>query len=258
MTDKTKKKSRRLGPFQLGRRCKHAAVELGRIHEARNVETGASALVVMPGPQRNGMPRRSWKVRASFQASLPFFSLEVEEAPASGKVADLANLLVMLLAGLDAVENNAHVRAHLTREPVRWWMRRPALMGLGAVVLAALVLGGGYWWGSATRSMGTPTPSLPAASTGERADTRSPFSFSFLIDGDEQARTGISYPLPDKPASNQAKPPCRTGRDEIAINGGCWVALERKPPCHEEQAEYQGKCYLPVSVRTRLPQSVSP
>jgi hypothetical protein len=254
----TKKKGRRLGPFQLGRRCKHAAVELGAIHEARNVQTGASALVLMPGRRPSWSPKKTWQVRASFQVTPPFLALEIERAPASGRLADLSKLLVLLLAGLDAVGSNARVRVHLTREPVSGRMRRPVRMGLAAAVLAALVLGGGFWWGSVTRQEGAPTPPLSASSASEWASAGSPFSFSFLIDGDEQARTGISYPLPDKPASNQAKPPCRTGRDEIAINGGCWVALERKPPCHEEQAEYQGKCYLPVSVRTRVPQSLSP
>lgn len=253
MTDTMKKKRRRLGPFQLGRRCKHAAVELGAIHEARNVETGASALVLMPGRRPSWSPKKTWQVRVSFQVTPPFFALEVEQAPASGRLKELAELLVQLLAGLDAVGSDARVRAHLTREPIRWWMRRPVRWGLAAALLAALVLGGGYWWGSGARPVGS-TP--PASVASDWADAGRPFSF--LIDGDEQARTGISYPLPDRPASNQAKPPCRTGRDEVAINGGCWVEIARKPPCHEEQAEYQGKCYLPVAVRTRLPQSVSP
>lgn len=44
----------------------------------------------------------------------------------------------------------------------------------------------------------------------------------------------------------------------VPINGGCWGTLERRPPCHEEQAEYQGKCYLPVAAKSRVPQSVKP
>jgi hypothetical protein len=148
MTDATKKKGGRLGPFQLGRRCKHAAAELGHIHEARNVQTGAPAMVMLPGPRPTWRPRKTWQVRASFQATPPFIALEVERAPASGRLAELADLLTLLLAGLEAIE----------------------------------------------------------------------------------------------------------------INGGCWVALKQRPPCHEEQAEYKGDCYLPVSSNrgSRLPQSVSP
>ncbi|HZH79016.1 MAG TPA: hypothetical protein VEY88_23515 [Archangium sp.] len=69
---------------------------------------------------------------------------------------------------------------------------------------------------------------------------------------------GIAYPLPDKPFSNQARPPCRTNADHVAINGGCWMEIARRPPCHEEQAEYEGKCYIPVMKAPRRPQSLSP
>ncbi|PTL79758.1 hypothetical protein [Vitiosangium sp. GDMCC 1.1324] len=254
----TKKKGRRLGSLQLGRRCKHAAAELGPIHEARNVQTGAPALVMMPGSRPNWGPKKNWQVRVSFQVTPPFIVLEIEQAPASGRLSDLANLLVLLLAGLDAVGSNARMRAHLTRTPMERWARHPPLKVLAAAGLVVLALAGGFWLGTGTRPMESPTPPRPAPVLGELADAG--VSSSFLIDGAEQGPAGIAYPLPDKPFSNQAKPPCLTRRDEVAINGGCWVALERRPPCHEEQAEYKGKCYLPVSSNRgpRLPQSVSP
>jgi hypothetical protein len=50
-------------------------------------------------------------------------------------------------------------------------------------------------------------------------------------------------------------------KGEVELNGGCWVALEKRPPCYDDQAEYQGKCYLPVSARSRKPrepQSLQP
>ncbi len=251
----TKKKGRRLGPLQLGRRCKHAAAELGHIHEARNVETGASALVMTPGPRPTWGPKKSWQVRASFQVTPPFMSLEVERAPASGRLSELANLLTLLLAGLDAVGSNARMRAHLTREPMGGLMRRPPLRALVAAGLAVLALGGGFWWGTRTQPLASPPP--PPSAPGGLADAGLPSSF--LVSGGQQGAAGIAYPLPDKPFSNQSKPPCRTHRDEVAINGGCWVALERRPPCHPEQAEYQGKCYLPVGLRDpRPPQSLAP
>jgi hypothetical protein len=197
-------------------------------------------------------------VRASFQVTPPFIALEVEQAPDSGRLAELADLLVLLLAGLDAVRNNARMRAHLTRAPMGQRMGLPALKGLAVAGLAVLALCGGLWLAMANRPMesSTPAPSTPGA--GELADTG--LQSSFLIDGEVQSPAGISYPLPDKPFQNQAKPPCITRRDEVAINGGCWVALERRPPCHEEQAEYKGKCYLPVSSNrgSRVPQSLSP
>jgi hypothetical protein len=252
----TKKKGRRLGPFQLGRRSKHAAAELGPIHEARNVQTGAPAMAMMPGPRPTWWPRELWQVRVSFQSSPPFILLEVERAPASGRLTELASLLTLLCAGLDAVGRNPRMRAHLTRGPVGRWMRPPPLKALAVAGLVVLALGGGFWWGMGTRPMAPPSPPSPTPGLGAWADAGLPSSF--LSDGAQQGPAGIAYPLPDKPFLNQVRPPCRTQRDEVAINGGCWIALERRPPCHEEQAEYQGKCYMPVVKTPRPPQSLSP
>jgi hypothetical protein len=257
MMNATKKKGRRSGPFQLGRRCKHAAAELGHIHEARNVQTGAPAMVMMPGPRPTWGPRKNWQVRASFQATPPFIALEVERAPDSGRLTELADLLTLLLGGLEAMRSNPRMRAHLTREPMGGRRGLLPLKRLAVAGLAVLALGGGFWLGTATLPSES---SAPARSTpgGGLEDTGLPSSF--LIDGRLQDSAGITYPLPDKPFSNQAKPPCITRRGEVEINGGCWVALKQRPPCHEEQAEYKGDCYLPVSSNrgSRLPQSVSP
>jgi hypothetical protein len=246
MTTTTRKKQgRRLGPFQLGRRCKHAAAELGHIHEARNVETGAPILLMMPGPR--WAPKRNWRARVSFQTRPPFIALEMEQAPASGKLTEFADLMTLLLAGLDAVGSNARTRAHLTREPLAPRMGRPSVRALAVAGLAALALGAGLWLGMGTQSRGAPIP--PLADAGLPPD--------FLSDGAEESPTGIAYPLPDKPYSNQVTPPCRSKAIHVAINGGCWVELAHRPPC-EDSAEYQGKCYIPVVKAPRPPQSVSP
>jgi hypothetical protein len=182
----------------------------------------------------------------------------MQQAPASGNLKELATLLTLLLAALDAVEGNARMRAHLTRGPMGSWRRPPPLKALVAMGLAVLVLGGGFWsLGTGSRELTPPTPAPSPGGLGEIADAGS--STSFLADGALRSPTGIAYPLPDKPFSNQAKPPCLTRRDEVDINGGCWLELARRPPCQEEQAEYQGKCYVPVGLRgPRPPQAVSP
>ena len=251
----TKKKGERLGPFQLGKRHKHASAELGHIHEARNVQTGAPAMVMLPGPRPTWGPKKNWQVRASFHVTPPFISLEVERAPASGRLAELADLLTLLLAGLEAVRDNARMRAHLTGTPMGAWMRRPPLKALVAAGLVVLALAGGFWWASGTRPMGSPTPVPSTSGMGELSDAGLPSNF--LIDGEPQSPAGIAYPLPDKPFSSQVRPPCRTKADHVAINGGCWVELARRPPCGEH-AEYQGKCYIPVVKAPRPPQALSP
>jgi hypothetical protein len=250
----TKKKGVRLGPFQLGKRHKHASAELGHIHEARNVHTGAPALVMLPGPRPTWGPKKNWQVRASFQVTPAFIALEVERAPVSGRLAELADLLTLLLAGLEAVRGNVRMRALLTGTPMGQWMRRPPLKALVAAGLVVLALGGGLWLSSGTRPMSSPTPPPSTSGIGELADAGSPAFF--LIDGEVQGPTGIAYPVPDKPYPNQVRPPCR--KSQVAINGGCWVALEQRPPCDEAHAEYQGKCYMPLMKAPRPPQSLSP
>ena len=253
----TKKKSRRLGSLQLGKRHKHAAAELGHIHEAHNVQTGAPAMVMLPGPRPTWGPKRNWQARVSFQVTPPFIALEMERAPASGRLAELADLLTLLLAGLDAMKSNARMRAHLTGVPMGQRMGLPPLKRLAATAgLAVLVLVGVFWLGTGTRPMGSPTPPPPAPGIGDLADAGLPPSF--LIDGEVQGPASIAYPLPDKPFPTQVRPPCRTRAGHVAINGGCWIEIARRPPCDEEQAEYQGKCYLPIIKAPRPPQSASP
>jgi hypothetical protein len=251
----TKKKGGRLGPFQLGKRHKHAAAELGHLHEARNVQTGAPALVMLPGPRPTWGPKKNWQVRASFQVTPPFIALEVERAPASGRLAELADLLTLLLAALEALRDNARMRAHLIGSPMGQWMRRPPLKALAVMGLAVLALAGGVWLGMGTRPMDSLTPPPPTPGL-ELADAG--VSAFFLSDGKAQDPAGIAYPLPDKPFSGQVRPPCRPKSDHVAINGGCWIEIARRPPCAEDHAEYQGKCYIPIMRAPRPPQALSP
>jgi hypothetical protein len=249
------KKGGRLGPFQLGKRHKHASAELGHIHEARNVHTGAPALVMLPGPRPTWGPKKNWQVRASIQVTPPFIALEVERAPTSGRLAELADLFTLMLAGIEAMRDNARIRGHLTGTPMGQWMRRPSMMALVAAgLLAMLVLGGGFWLGTGTRPMSSPAPHTSTSGTGEMTDAGIPAYF--LSDGEQQGPPGITYPIPDKPYPNQVRPPCR--KSQVAINGGCWVPLEQRPPCDETYAEHQGKCYMPLMKAPRPPQSLAP
>src|SRR6218665_430921 len=248
----TKGRGVRWGPFILGRRCKHAAAELGDIYEAVHVETGAPSLVMIPKPGSTWHPRRNWRKSTYVQAFPPLLGMSMEESPSTARLSELTGAENLLLAALDAVGHDARMRAHLLRGPMsrlKWW---PVLVGLALTGLALLVLGGCVGWLSRGRAVDAAEPESMAMDPEKDAP-----KFAARATQDS---TVIAYPLPDKPFRNQAKAPCPPERDEAEINGGCWVVLERRPPCISDQAEYKGKCYLPVASDKgpRLPQSVSP
>jgi hypothetical protein len=260
-------KGGRLGPFHLGKRYKNVGGELGRLYAANNVDTGNAALVVMPGARTDSEPRESWTVRVTSQTEPPYVALEVEQAPASGRLPELANTLDFLTSSVERLEKNEEARAHLTGGSVSAWNRWVGRMkrllrsrrglvvaGLTALALGALLL---------PRLSGEPPDGEVRASAGVGALAEAEIQAPTLVDLDDSGVPAITYPLPTRPFSDQAKAPCFPKSGEVEINGGCWVALEKRPPCHENQAEHQGKCYMPVSAKShekkrREPHSVQP
>ena len=264
MADDKHWKGGRLGPFHLGRRYKDVKTVLGadggRLYEAHNVHTGTAGLVLLPGPNADWAPEEHWQVRASSQASPPYLALEVEQAPAAGRLPALAEMLDLLTSAVERMETSPEARVHLTREPVsrltRWsgrgrrWLRsRP---NLALVALATMGLGVALWLGW------PPGPHAPMPqerpTQGVAAEALSQEQASGLINTAPPDALGIAYPMPEKPFSNQAKAPCRPEVDEVEINGGCWVEVARRPPCLQKvQAEYKGKCYMPAAARPQAP-----
>ncbi|HYO64745.1 MAG TPA: hypothetical protein VEU33_01575 [Archangium sp.] len=258
----------RLGPFKLLKRYTSPDLEprseLGRVYEAFNVYTDESALVLIPGEHAPLEPQEEWHVRVRCQAQPPYVSLEVEKAPRSGRLSQLSGMLRLLATAVERLGKSEEARAHLTNMPLgpldllaygsrrTWrWVRATrrrtlAVSGLMALVLLMVCL--------IQMDMPRTTPEMAVQDT---AETPAPV----LTDDAGGGAEPFAYPLPGKPFSDQAKAPCRTHLDEVEINGGCWVTLERRPPCRETQAEYGGKCYLPVSARTRErrePRSINP
>ncbi|WP_375769805.1 hypothetical protein NR798_02665 [Archangium gephyra] len=266
MADDTPFKGGRLGPFHLGRRFKHKdlGTGLGRLYEAHNVHTGGPALVLMPDRHADWEPMEDWRISASSNVSPPYVALEVLHAPASGRLSALAELLDLQASAVERVEQNAQARAHLTREPIgllRRWLgrsRRWLRSRRGRVItgLATVALGVGLWLGFAG-SGNSPTPGTRVAhAVGAEAAAR--LDAPIFTDEHGRGSAAIAYPMPGGPFRNQAKAPCFPDEGEVEINGGCWVALEKRPPCLKNQAEYQGKCYLPVGASSRTPQSILP
>jgi len=239
------------GPFQLGRRCEEVGPELGSLYEARHAGTGRAALTLLPGERVEWQPEGAWRMRLSCQPESPAVTLEVEQAPASASVPELVDILVLMTAALERVEDNARVGAHLAGGRVSPWRRWGPRAIAGFAVLALSL---GFWLHGASGP-----EHLEPTSPGLASQGPSPTDAPDWVDMEDSQTRGIAYPLPAVPFRNQAKPPCRTETDAVEINGGCWMPLERRPPCAATHAEYQGKCYMPISKGGgRLPQSVQP
>ncbi|HYO55841.1 hypothetical protein [Archangium sp.] len=260
----------RLGPFKLIRRYTspdlESGTDLGRIYEAYNIYTANSALVLIPGEHAPMESQEEWRVRLRCQPSPPYVALEVEKAPSSGRLSQLSGMLGLLGTAVERLEKSEKARAHLTilvmgpldllvymtGRAYRWVRtkrrRTFAVCGLTSLVLLVVALS----------QIEVDAPRVaPGVAVQATTENRAPM----LTDNASGSAAPIAYPLPDKPFSDQAKAPCKTHLDELEINGGCWVELARRPPCLEVQAEYRGKCYLPVSARSRErrePRSIHP
>jgi hypothetical protein len=266
MADESLFKGGRLGPFHLGRRYKHKepGTGLGRLYEAHNVHTGGSALVLMPDRHADWEPMEDWRISASSHVSPPYVALEVRHAPASGRLPALSELLDLLASAVERLEQNAEARTHLTREPIsrlrRWlgrsrrWLR--SWRGRTLAGLATVALGVGLRLGFTGLDQGPEPGTRTAHRVGAEAAAR--LDAPIMIDKHDRGELAIAYPMPGGPFRNQAKAPCFADEGEVEINGGCWVALEKRPPCLKNQAEHQGKCYLPVAASARKAQSILP
>jgi hypothetical protein len=243
--------------FHLGESYGELGPGLGSLHEAWRIGQGRPSLVLRPGADVQWRPEGPWRVCISFDPEQDSVTLDVEQAPAAAQVTELANLLVLMTAAVERVEENARVQAHLARGPVilpepwtsrahRMW-RVPALAGVAMFVLGLgvglSVASGPPLWNGTPPGMDSEPFSLANA----------PYLFAL---GESDAGT-IAYPLPAKPFAEQATTPCK--RYEVDLNGGCWLALDQRPPCEKDvHLEYQGKCYVPVAKRTRPRQAVEP
>ncbi|MBM7119096.1 hypothetical protein [Archangium primigenium] len=251
MEDETKGQGDRVGEYLLGRECEEVGPELGRLHEARNERNGNSALVLRPETRVDWDLEEGWQVRISSERSRGFVRIEVERSPPSGRLTKLVDLIALVFAALTRVEDNARVGAHMTRGRLRSALS--VVWGRAGLVGLLLCVGSLLSCLSVTsRVAEEPRSGLGMVSAG-------PTDAAQTINAAETGPLPIAYPMPEKPFRNQAKPPCDVDRDEVEINGGCWMALDRKPPCLvKSQAVHQGKCYLPVGKRTSPLQSLEP
>jgi hypothetical protein len=234
--------------------------DLGRLHEAHNVRTGAPSLMLLPGPSASGVPEEDWTVRVKVQASPPYVAVDVEEAPATGDPAALAGLFEVLTRMMERLDWSDETRRHLMRQQERRGLGRGVMYGVGMSVSALVLFLLVAQWRDYTESPPGEQHATPGATARSMEARRGAPS---LVNTGDVGPAAIAYPLPAKPFSDQAKAPCKSNLHEVEINGGCWMELALRPPCGENYAEYQGKCYVPVSAssrsrRPREPQSLQP
>ena len=244
------------GPFERGGRYAEVEPGLGELHDAWQARTGKVALVLLPGEAVTWRFQGRWELRLLIEPEPPSMTLQVERAPSPARAVELADMLVLMTAAIQRVEDSPQLHAHLEEAPVSAPERerpRAGRVGRGGRVGALtggavlVLLGLGVWLhGARPPSASVPDMmDLPASAPGG------------LIVGYDHA-TPLAYPLPAKPFRDQVTAPCRPRLGEVEINKGCWLELAARPPCPELQAEYQGKCYLPSLKPVLPPQSVQP
>jgi hypothetical protein len=241
--EKHERKPEHSGPFQLGRQFDEVGPEVGRLYESWHRPTGQPAVTLRPGDRMHWLHRGPWKVLLSCERDSPDVSLRIMQAPPFAPPAQVMDMLVLIKNAYEHVEDSPRLLSLFASGPRKALQRlrsRRVLAGL------ALLVGG----------VGLALSLLARAPGGEAPPWNTPVDAPVLIHSGHP----IGYPLPSRPFRNQAKAPCKTQRQlEIELNGGCWVELAQKPPCAEDRAEHEGKCYLPVSKdRDTTPSALEP
>ena len=253
------KKDEGQGAFYLGKRFEEAEPGLGRLHAAWHVETKHPALLLFPADEVQWSPRGTWEVRLDCQPKASTLSLTVVRSPDTPEVAELADLVVVMSAAVQRVEESPEAQTHLFGDAVNpvaraaWMSRRPGR--LRAAIQGVALTGVALALGACLFLSRSPAPAVHTTAMTSELDA------PLLSSGDDSPPNTLSYRLPALPFRNQAIAPCKPKSLEVEINGGCWMELAQKPPCADVVAEYQGKCFIPVSKernKGRLPQSSEP
>ena len=246
MSDNSKWKGGRVGPYEVGGRYQDVPEDVGEVYEARHIETGAPALALRPGPGADWRLRSAWDVLTTHAPQTGLLIVHPrgrlgEGAPSFHELSLAYIHIADALALLDERKGSWPDRSGEIRTPSRSRRRamRWGLASAGVALAAGLAL---LLWPR------TPEHFNPRGGLGE--------SPSFT-DGKELSWGVIAYPMPEKPFKEQRTPPCMPEL-EVEIRGGCWVQAAQTAPCPRGSAEYQGKCYVAVKKPEPVPRSVQP
>ncbi len=65
----------------------------------------------------------------------------------------------------------------------------------------------------------------------------------------------VAKKMPSKRMKGQQAPPCGDTPTQVLLNDACWMEMVARPPCGDLY-EHEGRCYVPVIEKKRLPTSV--
>lgn len=203
MSDTPEWKGGRIGQYLIGERYQGIPSDEGRLYAAHNIETGASALVVMPGKGEDWSTHIPWSIRAQCVTSPTALVLEVGKAPQSQSsvLHGLTLMLIRLSGAMALIDDREDARAHFTRKPspsrFRQRVMHWGLVGAG-VALAGFAL---LLWPR------PPGDADPRQASGGVAQAALDEPIAFTDTQDTSFPSIIGYPMPEGPFKEQKRPP---------------------------------------------------
>jgi hypothetical protein len=247
-----------LGPYQLQEQVPQAARGQEELYRATHETSGATALVLKLDAGQGAAELKDWRVSLISSSAPPgYVAMQVEQTPWS-RAPDrqsVESLVFTFESVREAVRRMARAVPENYESRPQWRLKLGVASAavVCALLLALVRLAPESWLPNGPASL---TSAPPAPMSYEEPTADAP---AVLVQTARPASSAITYPLPKKPFRNQAKIPCMPRKGEVELNGGCWIALEKRPPCYEDQAEHQGKCYMPVAERPKPePSAIQP
>ncbi|NOJ79905.1 hypothetical protein [Myxococcus xanthus] len=249
---------------------------LGRLYQVRHATSGEPSLdLELTERQHQYQPDVGLELHISAHPAStlapPRFSLRVH-APDGASDADVARNLEGTLALTKAMVQTACTRSNLAdtmthlrspprrRGPVlrsRRWLRRVrraarrTWRSAGSATTVALALVAAALVG--VYMVPPPPPEPPPGSVQTAAGPAGGFVLAAMTSD----TLLFALELPSRPFEGQKTRACDPDQGEVFINGGCWVALEKKAPCGDKLYEHKGKCFRPAAKPAEAPRSIS-
>jgi hypothetical protein len=223
--------------------------------EMREEDSGPERLRwTQPPAPRELNPRVDAKLSALIRRML---SERPQERPPAGELAlalEEATAELRRARTSEAAPSLIQHARELLRGHVPTWARYVACVMQGGVLATAVA-----WrqWpegqGSNTQ-LSTPAGGISWAGLGDTGGEGTGASES------PSSRTkAVAKPVPEEPMDGQRRAPRCRPPVEIAINEGCWIAVQdMKPPCPEPSYEWKGRCYIPSASSPSRPVSEPP